>query len=209
MIEQIGASVIVLLFIFALPPLCALCILPGIVLYFFLLSMSAPFSFLGLVLVVSASASIPLVWFLIGAVLERVLTPYEHRGAYYSAWLPCIALAMASPEFLTADTMYGLANVYLWHEPEVFLSLFLYLSSMVVKWGVLVGGAYSLVVFMFGMLSHLASVSLVARLDSCSRKPLSVYAGLLVPLSLLLLAISCQYVSQQFLLDLLQPINQR
>lgn len=105
--------------------------------------------------------------------------------------------------------MYGLVNIYLWQEPEVFISLFMYLSAMVVKWSVLVGCVYSLVVFMFGMLSHLAGVSLVPRTDSFSRKPLSIYSGLLVPLSLLLLAISFQYVSQQFLSDLLQPLNQR
>lgn len=209
MIEQLAILVTILLFILLLPPLYAICILPGIVLYFFLMSMSGPFSLLGFFLVVSAWASIPIAWFFIGGVLERVLTRYSHYGVHASAWLPCVILAIASPELLTGETVYGLVNIYLWQEPEVFLSLFLYLSSMVVKWGIVVGCAYSLVVSMLGILSHLAGVSLAASNDSSSMQPLSIYSGLLVPLSLLLLAISCQYVSQQFLGDLLQPLNQR
>jgi hypothetical protein len=141
--------------------------------------------------------------------LERLLTAYPHDGVRSSAWLPCVILAMASPELLAGETMSGLVNIYLWQEPDVFLSLFLYLSSLVVKWGVLVGCAYSLVICVFGILSHLAGVSLVARTEYLSEKSLSIYSVLLIPLSLLLLAISCQYVSQQFLGDLLQPLNQR
>ena len=173
------------------------------------MSMSGSFSLLGFFLVVSASASIPIAWFFIGVVWERLLIAYPHDRVHSSAWLPCVILAIASPELLTGEAVYGLVNIYLWQEPEVFFSLFLYLSAMVVKWSVLAGCVYSFVVFMFGMFSHLTGVSLVARTDSLSRKPPSIYAGLLVPLSLLLLAMSCQYVSQQFLSDLLQPLNQR
>lgn len=209
MTEPLTVLAFMLLSTFLLPPLCAICILPGIVLYFFLMTISGPFSLLGFFLVVSASASIPIAWFFIGALLERLLIVCPHDGVHFSAWLPCVILAMVLPELLTGEILYGLANIYLWQEPEVFLSLFLYLSSMVVKWCVLVGCAYLLVVFMFGILSHLAGISLIARTDSLNRKPLSIYSGLLIPLSLLLLAISCQYVSQQFLSDLLQPLNQR
>lgn len=209
MIEQLTVSVGALLFICLLPPLCAICILPGLVFYFFLISTSVSFSLLGIVLVVIAVASIPIAWLLIGELLERVFTTYRHHGVHYSTWLPCVALAMSSPELLRGETIYGLANLYLWQDSEIFFSLFLYLSSMVVKWGVFVGCSYSLVVLIFGVLSHLAGVSLRTRANATSGNPQSIYSGLLIPLSILLLAISCQYVSQQFLIDLLQPLNQR
>ncbi|NBW39737.1 hypothetical protein EBR25_01905 [bacterium] len=188
-----------------LSPVMTVIAAPCLVLCLLLVSIQVPFSFLGLLCAVVALCAIPLTWLLISCLFERVglRDLFEDHMCY--RWLPCVVMMFLLPELLSEDVLHGIVEIYMRHRAEVLLSVFSYFTSMVLKWGILVGCAYVLVYALLAFIVYLVSIPLIVRRNRVELSFSITYQIAVVPLVLLLLAISCQSISQYFLHELLLP----